>query len=201
MYKFFFKRFLDLLISLIGLVVISPLLLIVYIMLYKQNKGSAFFFQERPGKDRKPFNIIKFKTMSEAKDSFGKLLPDNQRITKAGKTIRKLSIDELPQLINVLKGDMSLIGPRPLLFKYIPLYSDQQMHRHDVRPGITGWAQVNGRNAISWTRKFELDIEYVNNLSLLLDIKILWFTFIKVIKSDGVNQSEGRPMNPFDGKN
>lgn len=201
MYRSFFKRIFDLLISLVGLLITLPLLVIIYLILHKQNNGSVFFFQERPGKDQKPFKIIKFKTMSDAKDSNGKLLPDNQRITKAGKTIRKLSIDELPQLINVLKGDMSLIGPRPLLYKYISLYSEQQMRRHDVRPGITGWAQVNGRNAISWTKKFELDIEYVNNVSLFLDIKILWLTVIKVIKTEGVNQSEDRPMLPFDGNN
>ena len=201
MYKYFFKRFLDLLISLLGLIILLPFLAIIYIILHKQNKGSAFFLQERPARYQKSFYIIKFKTMSDAKDSSGKLLPDNQRITKAGKIIRKLSIDELPQLINVLKGDMSLIGPRPLLFKYMSLYSEEQLRRHNVRPGITGWAQVNGRNAISWTRKFELDIEYVDNLSFSLDFKILWLTFVKVLKTEGVNQSEDRPMMPFDGSN
>ncbi|MEC5166442.1 undecaprenyl phosphate N,N'-diacetylbacillosamine 1-phosphate transferase [Flavobacterium sp. PL11] len=201
MYKNFFKRILDLLIATIGLILTFPFLFIIYIILYKQNRGAAFFFQERPGKNQIPFNIIKFKTMSDAKSIDGKLLPDNQRITKAGKIIRKLSIDELPQLLNVFKGDMSLIGPRPLLYKYMPLYSEEQLRRHNVRPGITGWAQVNGRNAISWTRKFELDIEYVNNLSLFLDIKILWLTFIKVIKTEGVNQTDDRPMMPFDGSN
>lgn len=139
--------------------------------------------------------------MADSKDSAGQLLPDNQRITGVGKIIRKLSIDELPQLINVLKGDMSLIGPRPLLFKYIHLYSDQQMHRHDVRPGITGWAQVNGRNSISWGKKFELDVYYVDQLSFALDLKILWLTFIKVIKTEGVNQNSDQPMQPFNGKN
>lgn len=139
--------------------------------------------------------------MTDAKDTDGKLLPDNQRITKAGKIIRRLSIDELPQLINVLKGDMSLIGPRPLLFKYIPLYSEDQLRRHDVRPGITGWAQVNGRNSISWEQKFDFDIYYVDHLSFILDIKILWMTFIKVIRTEGVNQSDDRPMQPFNGNN
>lgn len=201
MYRNFFKRISDVLISVFGLLIALPFLIVVYIILYRQNNGSVFFFQERPGKDQQPFNIIKFKTMSDAKDLSGNLLPDNQRITKAGKIIRKLSIDELPQLINVLKGDMSLIGPRPLLFKYMTLYSKEQLRRHNVRPGITGWAQVNGRNAISWTRKFELDIEYVDNLSFSLDVKILWLTFIKVVKTEGVNQSEDRPMMPFDGNN
>jgi lipopolysaccharide/colanic/teichoic acid biosynthesis glycosyltransferase len=139
--------------------------------------------------------------MTDEKDSQGKLLPDNQRITKAGRIIRKLSIDELPQLINVLKGDMSLIGPRPLLFKYIPLYTENQLRRHEVRPGITGWAQVNGRNSITWTKKFELDVFYVEHLSFQFDIKILWKTFIKVIKTEGVNQSDAQPMQPFDGTN
>jgi len=139
--------------------------------------------------------------MTDARDAVGKLLPDNQRITKAGKIIRKLSVDELPQLLNVLKGDMSLIGPRPLLFKYIPLYSEEQLRRHDVRPGITGWAQVNGRNSISWKQKFDYDIYYVDHLSFLLDIRILWLTFIKVIQTDGINQSLDRPMQPFDGNN
>ena len=139
--------------------------------------------------------------MTDTKDAEGKMLPDNQRITKAGNIIRKLSIDELPQLINVLKGDMSLVGPRPLLFKYIPLYSEEQFRRHNVRPGITGWAQVNGRNSISWNKKFELDVYYVDHLSFILDIKILWMTFMKVIQSEGVNQTADRPMNPFNGSN
>ena len=201
MYKTVFKRILDLIISIIALIFALPLLIIVYVILYKQNNGKVFFFQERPGLNQKAFQIIKFKTMTDATDASGKLLPDNQRITKAGKIIRKLSIDELPQLFNVLKGDMSLVGPRPLLFKYMNLYSAEQLRRHEVRPGITGWAQVNGRNAISWTRKFELDVEYVNKLSFFMDIKILWLTFIKVIKTEGVNQSDDRPMMPFDGNN
>lgn len=201
MYRNLFKRTIDLLLSTIALIIGFPFLLVVYIILTFQNKGSAFFFQERPGKDQRPFKIIKFKTMLDTRDASGNLLPDNQRITTAGKIIRSLSIDELPQLLNVLKGEMSLIGPRPLLFKYIPLYSETQLRRHEVRPGITGWAQVNGRNAISWTRKFELDIEYVDKLSFFLDLKIIWLTFIKVIRSEGVNQTDQRPMEPFNGSN
>jgi len=201
MYRLFFKRFLDILVSIIVLVLTAPILLVVVGILAFQNKGAVFFFQERPGFNQKAFKIIKLKTMTDAKNSDGKLLPDNQRITKAGKIIRRLSVDELPQLLNVLKGDMSLIGPRPLLFKYIPLYSEEQLRRHDVRPGITGWAQVNGRNSISWTQKFDFDIYYVDHLSFVLDVKILWLTFIKVIRTEGVNQSTDRPMQPFNGKN
>jgi len=201
MYRLFFKRFLDILVAVIGLIMASPILIVVFCILGFQNKGSIFFFQERPGFKQKAFKIVKLKTMTDEKDVDGKLLPDNQRITKAGRIIRRLSIDELPQLVNVLKGDMSLIGPRPLLFKYIPLYSEEQLRRHDVRPGITGWAQVNGRNSISWKQKFDFDIYYVDHLSLLLDIKILWLTFIKVIRTEGVNQSTDRPMQPFNGNN
>lgn len=201
MYKGFLKRMLDLVAATIGLIVALPILLIVFIILYKQNNGAVFFFQSRPGQHQRAFNIIKFKTMTDARDSAENLLSDNQRITKIGRIIRKLSIDELPQLINVLKGDMSLVGPRPLLFKYMHLYSREQLRRHEVKPGITGWAQVNGRNAISWSRKFELDIEYVNQMSFVMDVKILWLTFIKVIKTEGVNQSNDRPMLPFDGTN
>ena len=201
MYKRFIKRFLDFAISVSILVLISPILALISILLYFQNKGTPFFFQERPGKNEKRFKIIKFKTMTDEKDENGKLLPDNKRITKFGSFIRQTSLDELPQLFNVLKGDMSLVGPRPLLFKYIPLYSEEQKRRHNVRPGITGWAQVNGRNTISWTKKFELDVYYVDHLSFLLDMKILWFTFLKVIKREGVNQTEDRPMQPFTGKN
>lgn len=201
MYRNFLKRAIDFTAAFCGLILLSPLLLVLIIILYMQNDGKPFFFQERPGKDQKPFYIIKFKSMTDAKDGNGNLLPDNQRITKAGNLIRKTSMDELPQLINVLKGDMSLVGPRPLLFKYIPLYTTEQLKRHDVRPGITGWAQVNGRNSISWTDKFKLDVYYVNNVSLLLDIRILWMTFLKVIKKEGVNQTEDTPMQPFNGKN
>jgi lipopolysaccharide/colanic/teichoic acid biosynthesis glycosyltransferase len=165
------------------------------------NKGKVFFFQCRPGKDEKAIYIVKFKSMTDETDAEGKLLPDIQRLTKIGNFVRKFSIDELPQLINVLKGDMSLVGPRPLLFKYLSLYSEEQRKRHLVRPGITGWAQVNGRNAISWTKKFKLDIYYQQNLSFAFDVKILLLTVLKVIKREGINQSEAQPMKPFDGNN
>lgn len=201
MYRHILKPVFDFLFSLVGVVALSPLLLIVIIALSIQNKGNPFFFQTRPGKHQEPFKIIKFKTMTDETDASGKLLSDNQRMTQFGRIIRKLSVDELPQLINVLKGDMSLIGPRPLLFKYIPLYSIEQLRRHEVRPGITGWAQVNGRNSISWTKKFQLDIEYIDNFSFLLDLKILYLTVLKVIKKEGVNQQVDRPMLPFNGKN
>ena len=201
MYKIFIKRIIDVFLSLIALLLFSPVLLITIFFLYKQNKGKVFFFQERPGMHQKPFNIIKFKSMTDEKDVDGNLLPDIERITKFGAIVRKLSIDELPQLINVLQGDMSLVGPRPLLFKYIPLYSEGQLRRHEVRPGITGWAQVSGRNCISWTRKFELDIEYVDKVSLWFDIKILMLTIKKVLIREGVNQTDERPMQPFNGNN
>lgn len=201
MYKNHFKRIFDFCAALIILVVTSPILILLFVVLHYQNKSSAFFLQERPGQNQKPFDIIKFKTMTDEKDSNGNLLPDNERITKAGSLVRKLSLDELPQLVNVLKGDMSLVGPRPLLFKYIPLYSDDQLRRHEVRPGITGWAQVNGRNTISWTKKLEYDIYYVDHVTFLFDLKIIWITFIKVITRHGVNQSLDRPMNPFTGNN
>ena len=201
MYKNFLKRIIDFFAALIGLILLSPVLIIVIVLLCIQNNGKPFFFQTRPGRDQKAFKIIKFKSMTDGKDSEGNLLPDNERITKFGAIVRKTSIDELPQLINVLKGDMSLVGPRPLLFKYIPLYSEEQLKRHDTRPGITGWAQVNGRNSISWTDKFKLDVYYVNNVSLLLDIKILWQTVLKVIKGADVNQTDDRPMQPFNGNN
>jgi lipopolysaccharide/colanic/teichoic acid biosynthesis glycosyltransferase len=201
MYKIFFKRVFDFLIALIALTVLSPIIIITYLILLYINKGKPLFFQDRPGYKEQKISIIKFKSMTDEKDANGKLLPDNERTTTFGNFIRKASIDELPQLINVLKGDMSLVGPRPLLFKYIPLYSENQKKRHLAKPGITGWAQVNGRNSISWTKKFELDVYYVENISLLLDVKILWLTFLKVIKSEGVNQTESRPMLPFDGTN
>lgn len=201
MYRKIIKRALDLLVSITGLVVLSPILILVLIILFFHNNGKPFFFQVRPGKDQNAFTIIKFKTMTDKKDSQGHLLPDVERISFFGKWIRKMSIDELPQLLNVLKGDMSLIGPRPLLFNYIPLYVGDQVRRHEVKPGITGWAQVNGRNSISWTMKFELDIYYINHLSLFLDLKIFWLTILKVLKTEGVNQSEERPMQPFDGTN
>ena len=201
MYRKFAKRLIDILVSIILLLVFFPLLLSVTLLLMLQNLGSAFFFQRRPGKNHKAFYIIKFKSMNDKRDENGNLLPDVKRITPIGGLVRKYSLDELPQLINVLKGDMSLVGPRPLLFKYIPLYSSEQDRRHEIKPGITGWAQVNGRNTISWTKKFELDIYYVDNLSLGLDIKILFKTLLKVLNSDGVNQSVERPMQPFTGNN
>jgi lipopolysaccharide/colanic/teichoic acid biosynthesis glycosyltransferase len=201
MYKNVLKRAIDFSISAVALLIGSPLLFFVYMILRYQNKGKAFFFQERPGFNQQPFEIIKFKTMTDEKDVNGILLPDNQRITKIGGIVRKLSIDELPQLFNVIKGDMSLVGPRPLLFKYMPLYSMEQLRRHEVRPGITGWAQVNGRNSISWAQKFALDVEYVDKVSFLFDIKILLLTIKKVLIREGVNQSDERPMQPFDGSN
>lgn len=201
MYKNFFKRRIDCAAALLGLIILSPLLLIISLLLAIQNKGTPFFFQERPGLNQKPFCIIKFKSMTDAKDVNGKLLPDNLRLTKLGAIIRKASIDEFPQLINVLKGDMSLIGPRPLLFKYIPLYNKEQLRRHEVRPGMTGWAQINGRNSISWKEKFKYDVEYVDKVSFWLDLKILWMTLLKVIKREGINQSKEKPMEPFNGKN
>ncbi len=201
LYKNYFKRLIDLLISLLVIVITFPITLISAIILFMQNDGKVFFVQERPGKNTVAFNIIKFKTMNDKKDVNGNLLPDRDRITKAGKIIRKLSIDELPQMINVLKGDMSLIGPRPLLFKYIPLYSIEQNRRHEVKPGITGWAQVNGRNAISWQRKFALDVYYVDNINFILDFKIVIMTIKKIIISEGINQSADSPMQPFNGNN
>lgn len=201
MYRHFFKRVFDIIISFVGLTILSPLLLIVIIILVIQNNGTPFFYQKRPGKNLKPFYIIKFKSMTDATDEFGNLLPEKLRITYIGNVIRKTSIDELPQLINVLIGDMSLVGPRPLLSRYIPLYSEEQLQRHNVRPGITGWAQVNGRNTINWTEKFKFDIYYVKNVSLSLDILILWRTVMKVIKRSDINQSDDTPMTPFNGSN
>ncbi|WP_310993546.1 sugar transferase [Aequorivita marina] len=201
MYRNGLKRCIDFLASFIGFILISPIILIIAIALAFQNRGTPFFLQTRPGKNQKAFKIIKFKTMTDQRDVNGDLLPDNYRVTSLGRVIRKLSIDELPQLINVLKGDMSLVGPRPLLFKYIPLFSPEQLRRHEVRPGITGWAQVNGRNSISWTRKFQLDVEYIDKLSMMLDLKILYLTILKVIIKEGVNQEKDSPMQPFNGKN
>ena len=200
-YRIFTKRVMDVVLSLIALTLLSPIILITALVLLYQNKGKVFFFQERPGLNALPFHIIKFKSMTDEKDAEGKLLPDVQRITPFGGLVRKLSIDELPQLFNVLKGDMSLVGPRPLLYKYVPLYNSCQLRRLEVKPGITGWAQVNGRNSIPWVEKFEKDVYYVENISLLLDIKILWLTVMKVLKRDGINQSEDRPMEPFTGNN
>ena len=201
MYRKYFKRLIDVLFSVLILLIMSPLMILTTLILFILNNGHPFFFQTRPGFNQRPFYIIKFKTMNDKTDSSGKLLPDIRRITFFGKWIRKLSIDELPQLINVLKGNMSLIGPRPLLFKYIPLYSKEQNRRHELRPGITGWAQVNGRNTITWTKKFELDLYYVKHVSFLLDMKILWLTFVKVLRKEGIDQSKERPMQPFTGQN
>ena len=202
MYKLFFKRFLDFTIVLLAFVVIWPILLLITLWLHFANKGAgAFFTQERPGKDAKIFKVIKFKTMTDERDSEGNLLPDESRLTKVGRFVRSTSIDELPQLINVLKGDMSLIGPRPLLPQYLPLYSSEQARRHEVRPGITGWAQCNGRNAISWTKKFELDVWYVENCSFLLDLKILFMTIRKVFIREGISSSTSATMEYFDGTN
>lgn len=201
MYRLFFKRALDIAVSAVTLLLLSPLILAVAVINYILLKESPFFFQDRPGMNEKKIRIIKFKSMNNKRNAAGQLLPDKERITPFGSFIRKTSIDELPQLINVLTGDMSLIGPRPLLFRYIPLYNEEQKRRHTVRPGITGWAQVNGRNAISWQEKFRLDIYYVDHISLSLDLKILWRTALKVLVREGINQSEERPMMPFNGNN
>lgn len=201
MYKHFFKRLIDCLAALFGLLLLSPIFLIVMLALMIANRGKPFFFQARPGKDERIFKIIKFKSMNDKKDKEGNLLPDAQRLTKAGSFVRKTSLDEIPQLINVLKGDMSLIGPRPLRTHYLPLYSEEQKRRHSVRPGITGWAQVNGRNAISWTKKFEYDIWYVEKISFLLDIKILFMTIKKVFIKEGISKEGEVTTVPFDGKN
>lgn len=204
MYCNYFKRILDFIISLIALIVLSPLLLVITILLYIYNDGAgAFFLQERPGKNGKIFKIIKFKTMNDRRDEQGKLLPDISRLTRVGRFVRQLSLDEIPQLINVLKGDMSLIGPRPLLVQYLPLYSERQSRRHEVRPGITGWAQVNGRNSLTWKERFELDVWYVDHISLKTDIKILYLTIIKVIRRDNIdNHSSNKiTMQNFNGNN
>ena len=202
MYKHFFKRFLDFCIVLIALLIIWPFLLLITIWLHFANKGAgAFFFQERPGKDGKIFKVIKFKTMTDERDAEGYLLPDAERLTKVGQFVRSTSIDELPQLINVLKGDMALIGPRPLLPEYLPLYTEEQARRHEVRPGITGWAQVHGRNAISWTQKFEYDVWYVDHCSFWLDLKIIFLTIKKVFKQEGISQKGQATMEFFNGHN
>lgn len=200
MYKIIFKRLLDLILSLLGFLLILPLFLIVLIGLYFANQGKPFFIQQRPGKDAVVFKIIKFKTMNDKKDNDGNLLSDAERLTPIGKFVRKTSLDEIPQLINVIKGDMSLIGPRPLLTQYVSLYNDFQNRRHEVKPGITGWAQVNGRNAISWDKKFELDVWYVDNISFLLDVKIIFKTMQKVVKSEGINAADVATIEPFNGK-
>lgn len=203
MYKNFFKRVFDFSIALIALLLIGWLLILIAILLHFANKGAgAFFYQERPGKNAKIFKVIKFKSMTDERDANGKLLPNEQRITKVGKFIRKFSIDELPQLINVLKGDMSLIGPRPLLPRYLQLYSPEQARRHEVRPGITGWAQVHGRNAISWTEKFKLDVWYVDHCTLWTDIRVIFITIGNVLLSKGINSSDDKIGDVgFDGTN
>ena len=202
MYKHFFKRVIDFTIALVALLIIWPILLIVAIWLHFANKGAgAFFFQERPGLHGKIFKVIKFKTMTDARDAEGTLLPDAMRLTKVGKFVRSTSIDELPQLINVLKGDMALIGPRPLLVQYLPLYSKEQARRHEVRPGISGWAQCHGRNAISWTEKFKLDVWYVDHCSLLTDLKVIFITIKKVLGREDINTTTGQSatMDYFNG--
>ncbi|MEB8330290.1 sugar transferase [Flavobacteriaceae bacterium KMM 6897] len=199
MYMHIIKRIMDIVLSLFILVLLSPVIIIVFIILFFTNNGRPFFYQSRPGKDEKLFKIIKFKSMNDKKDKDGELLPDAKRLTKVGLFVRKTSLDEIPQLINVIKGDMSLIGPRPLLISYLPLYNDQQRKRHLIKPGITGWAQVNGRNAISWQQKFEYDVWYVEHCSILLDLKILWMTFLKVVKRDGISSSTSATMEFFTG--
>jgi len=201
MYRSFIKRLLDFIISSIGFIVLSPVFFVVGLLLLICNRGNPFFFQSRPGKKGEIFKIIKFKTMNNKTDANGVLLDDARRLTKLGRFVREKSLDEIPQLINVIKGDMSLIGPRPLLPQYLELYSSEQKTRHNVKPGITGWAQVNGRNAISWTEKFNFDIYYVNHYSFKLDIRILYLTFVKVLKSEGVNSSEVTTMEAFTGEN
>ena len=202
MYKHFFKRFFDFWIALITLICISPILLVVTIWLHFANKGAgAFFFQERPGKDGKIFKVIKFKTMTDERDENGELLQDEDRLTKVGSFVRSTSIDELPQLINVLKGDMALIGPRPLLPEYLPLYSKEQMRRHEVRPGISGWAQCHGRNTISWTEKFKLDVWYVDHLSLMTDLKVIFITIKNVLMRKDINSETAATMEAFNGHN
>jgi len=201
-YKNFVKRLLDFVISFIAFIFLSPLFIVLVIILKFANQGAGiFFFQERPGLNAKNFKVIKFKTMNDKKDAQGILLPDNDRITKFGKFVRASSLDELPQLINVIKGDMALVGPRPLLVKYLPLYNDFQKRRHEVRPGITGWAQVNGRNSISWNDKFNLDVYYVDHISFILDFKILLLTVKKVLIRSGINSGDNTTMETFKGNN
>jgi lipopolysaccharide/colanic/teichoic acid biosynthesis glycosyltransferase len=200
MYKYFFKRLFDFIFSFIGFIIISPIFLTVWVWLSFVNKGAgAFFMQARPGKEEKIFKVIKFKTMTDERDASGNLLPDAQRLTKVGRFVRSTSLDEIPQLLNVIKGDMSLIGPRPLLIQYLPLYDNFQKRRHEIHPGITGWAQVNGRNAISWQQKFEYDVWYVDHISLSLDVKILVRTIQKVFKREGISSDTNATMETFKG--
>ena len=198
-YRNFLKRVIDLGVSFVAICLLSPVMLAVVAFLLIANQGKPFFFQRRPGKNGRIFMLVKFKTMNDRRDSAGNLLPDEKRLTSVGKFIRKTSLDEIPQLINVLKGDMSLIGPRPLLVEYLPLYSPFQNRRHEVRPGITGWAQVNGRNAISWEKKFELDVWYAEHISPALDARIIWLTIKKVFKTEGISQDGHATMPHFKG--
>ena len=199
MYRCCIKNLLDRTLALAGLILSAPVFFLVWLALMVANRGEPFFFQSRPGRGGKIFRIVKFRTMNNRRDAHGELLPDAQRLTPAGRFVRKTSLDEIPQLINVLKGDMSLIGPRPLLEEYLPLYSKEQARRHDVRPGITGWAQVNGRNAIEWETKFRLDVWYVDHLSFLLDLKIIWLTVLKVFRSEGISAAGSATMEKFTG--
>lgn len=202
MYKDFWKRVIDFILSLLTLAILWPILLVITIWLHFANKGAgAFFLQERPGKNGKIFKVVKFKTMTDERDAEGNLLPDADRLTNVGRFVRSTSIDELPQLINVVKGDMALIGPRPLLSQYLPLYSEEQARRHEVRPGITGWAQCHGRNAISWTEKFKLDVWYVDHCSFLTDLKVIGITIKKVLVRDGISQDGNATMEAFNGHN
>lgn len=196
-----FKRLMDIILAITVLLLVSPLLLFLIVFLAIANHGKPFFFQTRPGLSAQPFRIVKFKTMNDKTDATGRLLPDSERLTKVGSWVRKSSLDELPQFINVLKGDMSLIGPRPLLMRYVPLYNERQMRRHEVRPGITGWAQVNGRNQVPWPERFEMDVWYVENRSLLLDLRIIGLTIQKVLKREGIAAEGTVGMNPFLGNN
>ncbi|WP_455635079.1 sugar transferase [Parabacteroides sp.] len=202
MYKYFWKKVIDFTLSFLVLSFLWPILLVITVWLHFANKGAgAFFLQDRPGKDGKIFKVIKFKTMTDERDADGNLLPDAERLTKVGRFVRSFSIDELPQLINVLKGDMALIGPRPLLVRYLPLYNKEQVRRHEVRPGITGWAQCNGRNAISWTKRFELDVWYVDHCSFLLDLRIIFLTIRNVLVREGISQEGRATMEGFNGSN
>jgi lipopolysaccharide/colanic/teichoic acid biosynthesis glycosyltransferase len=198
-YKSIIKPIIDFIASLCGVIIISPLLIVILLTLFILNSGKPFFIQTRTGKNGKLFKVIKFKTMTDRKDSHGNLLPDDKRLTTYGSFIRKTSLDEIPQLLNVLKGDMSLVGPRPLLVEYLPLYSEIQARRHEVKPGITGWAQINGRNAISWEEKFKLDVWYVDNISFRLDCKILFNTFFRVLKPSGISSGTSATMEHFTG--
>ena len=201
MYNVFFKRVMDLILSVTAFTILFPVFMLLVLLLWITNKGTPFFMQLRPGKDCRPFRVIKFKTMNDKRDASGTLLPDDRRLTGLGKIVRKTSLDELPQLINVIRGDMSLVGPRPLLMEYIPLYTPEQRRRHTVRPGITGWAQVNGRNTISWKEKFAFDTWYADNISVWLDVKILFITVLKVFKAEGISAQGVATAEKFNGNN